>query len=85
MSLVDKSLVDKSLVDERLDLVVYSCGPCGKEVGSPMPANMRCLECNRPMPPVRVRSSAEHPWSPWKRSSEPKPIQAALFEEESSS
>ena len=42
-------------VDDALHVVIYECRTCGREVGSPMPRRMVCLQCRVVMMPKSAK------------------------------
>lgn len=82
LNVTGESVLRAYLIDEERDIVVYSCEPCSRNVGSPMPLNLRCLECGWPVRPIRLRPRPGDPWEPWSSRQEPVPAQPSLFGEE---
>lgn len=71
------------LCDEERDIVVYACEPCSQNTGSPMPSNLRCLECGRPIRTTRrLCPRPGDPSAHWSFRQEPVPAQPSLFREE---
>lgn len=68
------------IVDEALDVVIYDC-ECGKEVGSPMPRAMRCIDCRTPMAPKMRRNFPADEWRPYTPPPVSLPAQSTLFKE----